>query len=62
MYKILVEAHNLTEIQTEPTEFMTKSGDSLMGLIDNVRNRVQNFDAMHGFEKYSLTIHISRCK
>jgi hypothetical protein len=62
MYKILVEAHDLTEIQTEPTEFYKKTGENVLELMDRARSHVQNFNVRGGFEKYSLTIHLSRCK
>ena len=59
MYKVVVLAHNLKEIETEPVEFSKHTDeDSLERLFAQAQHDIKIFMDRGGFKIFSLTIEI----
>ena len=60
MYKVVVLAHNLKLIETEPVEFSKHTDeDSLERLFAQAQHDIKIFMDRGGFKNFSLTMEIS---
>jgi hypothetical protein len=62
MFKVVVNAHNLKEIQTEPVEFSKHKDENYIYLLTQALHDIIIFHDRGGFKNFSLTIHISEVK
>jgi hypothetical protein len=62
MYKVVVNAHNMKEISTEPVLFSKRKGESLPQLLAQTASDIVPFTDRDGFKNWSLTIEISEVK
>jgi len=59
MYKVIVNAHNLKEIQTEPIEMFSKTGEHFACTVTLGLESILSFVEHGGLKSRSLTIEIS---
>ena len=62
MYKVVVLAHNLKEIDTEQVEVISKSGPYFVSAVMEAIGEMIPFVEHDGLKNRSLTIHISEVK
>ena len=62
MYKVVVLAHNLKEIETEPVEVVSKSGPYFVSTVMTAIGEIIPFVEHDGLKNRSLTIEISEAE
>ena len=62
MFKVVVLAHNMKEISTDPVLFSKHKGESLPQLLAQTASDIEPFTNRDGFKNWNLTIEISEVK
>ena len=62
MYKAVIEAHNLKEIETEPNHLATLKDEQIYVLLTEIKTVVAAADRKKLFDGYSLTVTITKEK
>jgi hypothetical protein len=59
MYKVVVNAHSMKEISTDPVLFSKHTGENLPQLLAQTASDIVPFTDRDGFKSWNLTIEIS---
>jgi hypothetical protein len=60
MFKVVVEAHNLKKIDSEPIPYQTFTGDDFWPTLARVIPEITTFVDHYGLNSFSLSIQISQ--